>query len=70
MYVCVCVCVCVCVALDACLLCVSEEWPLANVESILQDATALLGTIQSPSLDTLPKYQVKPPLRIISIVIT
>ncbi len=35
-----------------------EQQPLARVEGILQDAVALLATVQQPSLDTLPLYQV------------
>ena len=32
--------------------------PLARVEGVLQDALSLLATIQQPSLDSLPLYQV------------
>lgn len=35
-----------------------SKQPLARVEGLLQDAMALLATVQQPSLDTLPLYQV------------
>ena len=38
--------------------------PLARVEGILQDALSLLATIQQPSLDSLPLYQVKQNFRL------
>ncbi len=34
--------------------------PLARAEGILQDALLLLATVQQPSLDSLPLYQVAP----------
>ncbi len=33
--------------------------PLASVDSLLQDALALLATVQQPNMDALPKFQVK-----------
>ena len=38
--------------------CLSGKQPLANVDSLLHDATAMLATIYQPTLDALPKYQV------------
>lgn len=35
-----------------------SKQPLARVEGLLQDTMALLATVQQPSLDTLPLYQV------------
>ena len=35
-----------------------RKQPLARVEGLLQDAMSLLATVQQPSLDTLPLYQV------------
>lgn len=36
-----------------------SKQPLAKVDGLLQDAMSLLATIQQPSLDTLPLYQVQ-----------
>ena len=43
-------CVCVCVY--------AGEQPLVVVEGLIQDAVNLLSSVQRPTLDTLPVYQV------------
>ena len=47
-----------CVATDLHMLYTTGEQPLASVGSLLQDALALLATVQQPTLDALPKFQV------------
>lgn len=40
--------------------CRLSKQPLGRAEGLLQDAMSLLATVQQPSLDTLPLYQVGP----------
>ena len=37
-----------------------DQQPLARVSGLLQDALCLLATVQQPTLDSLPLYQVMP----------